>query len=100
VNDLLVGSWKGKEKGRDVIDEIYQIVIELKETLRKIKEIKSFFYELSSLSSSSQQPITITGLGQTPIIQPTIPPPVTTTTPLQPTPTQPAQSLQEQEQRK
>jgi hypothetical protein len=92
-----VGSQKGKEKERDIIDEIYQMVIERKEKLRKIKEIKSFFNELSSLSSSSQQPITITGLGQTPIIQPIIPP-ITTTARLQLTPPpQPAQSSEEQE---
>jgi hypothetical protein len=63
VNDLSVGSQKGKEKERDIIDEIYQMVIGQKENLRKIKEIKSFFYELSSLSSSSSQH-TITGLVQ------------------------------------
>jgi hypothetical protein len=58
----------------------------------KIKEIKSFFNELSSLSySSSQRPVT--SLIQTPIIQPIIPP-ITTTAP------QPAQSSQEQEQKK
>jgi hypothetical protein len=69
VNDLFMGSWKGKEKERDIIDEIYQIVMELKENLRKIKVIKSFFYELSYSSSSLQQPSIITGLGQTPIIE-------------------------------
>jgi hypothetical protein len=98
VNDLSLESSKGKEKERDTIDEIYQMVIEVREKLRKIKEIKSFFNELYSLSSSSQQPI-ITNLIQTPIIQPIIPP-VTTTAPLQQTPPpQPAQSSQEQEQK-
>jgi hypothetical protein len=95
VNDLSEESQKGKEKERDIIDEIYQMVIEQKEKVRKIKEIKSFFIELSSSSSSSQQPVT--GLIQTPIIQPIIPS-VTKTTPLQQTP-QPAQSSEE-EQRK
>lgn len=78
-----------------MIDVVYKIAIEQKENLRKIKEIKSFFYELSTLSSPSQHPITITGLGQTPIIQSTIIPIITTTTPLQPAPPQPAQSSQE-----
>jgi hypothetical protein len=96
VDDLLVGSWKGKEKEQDIIDVMYQVIIERKEKLRKIKEIKSFIYELSTLSSSSQQPITVTGLGQTPIIQPTIPP-IATTAPIQPT-QQPTQSSQEEEQ--
>ena len=82
-----------RKKEQVIIDEIYQFVIELRERLRKIKEIKSFIYELSSLSSS-QQSITVTGLGQTPIIQPTIPP-IATTVPLQQTPPQPAQSSQE-----
>jgi hypothetical protein len=82
-----------RKKEQVIIDEIYQFVIELRERLRKIKEIKSFIYELSSLSSS-QQSITVTGLGQTPIIQPTIPP-IATTAPMQPTPPQPAQSSQE-----
>ena len=99
VNDLLVGSWKGKEKEQDIIDIMYQVVIERKEKLRKIKEIKSFYYELSTLSSSLQQPITVTGLGQMPIIQPTIPP-IATTAPTQPAPPQPAQSSQEQEEKK
>jgi hypothetical protein len=96
VNYLSVENQKGKEKERDIIDEIYQMVIERKEKLRKIKEIKSFFNELSSLSSSSsQQPVTT--LIQTPIIQPIIPP-ITTTAPLQSTQPQPAQSSQEEEQ--
>jgi hypothetical protein len=100
ANYLSGESQKGKEKERDIIDETYQMVIERREKLRKIKEIKSFFNELSSLSSSLQQPVTITSLIQTPIIQPIIPP-ITTTAPLQPTsPPQPAQTSQEQEQKK
>jgi hypothetical protein len=92
ANYLSGESQKGKEKERDIIDVTYQMVIEQKEKLRKIKEIKSFFNELSSLSySSSQRPVT--SLIQTPIIQPIIPP-ITTTAP------QPAQSSQEQEQKK
>ncbi|HZC49961.1 MAG TPA: hypothetical protein VE244_12970 [Nitrososphaeraceae archaeon] len=67
MNDLSPGSRQGKEKEQDIIDETYQIVIKQKETLRKIKEIKSFFQELSSLSFSSfQQPNIITSLEQTP----------------------------------
>jgi hypothetical protein len=102
VNDLSLESSKVKEKERDTIDETYQMVIEVREKLRKIKEIKSFFNELYSLSSCSysqeQQPI-ITNLIQSPIIQPIIPP-VTTTAPLQQMPPpQPAQSSQEQEQK-
>jgi hypothetical protein len=97
VNDLSRESGKGKEKEQDMIDIMYKEVIERKEKLRKIKEIKSFYCELSTLSSSSQQPITVTGLIQTPVIQPIIPP-ITTTAPLQPTPPQPAQSSQEEEQ--
>jgi hypothetical protein len=54
---------------------------------------------MNFFSSSSQQPNIITSLGQTSIIRPIIPPPVTTI-PLQPTPPQPAQSSQEQEQKK
>jgi hypothetical protein len=93
VNYLSAESQKGKEKERDIIDEIYQMVIEQKEKGMKIKEIKSFFIEHSSLSSSSQQPVT--SLIQTPIIQPIIPS-VTKTMPLQQTPLQPAQSSEEQ----
>jgi hypothetical protein len=102
VNDLSLRSGKGKEKEQDIIDIMHKIVIEHKEKLRKVKEIKSFFYELTSLSSSffsSQQPVTITSLIQTPIIQPIIPPPVTTTAPLQPAPLQPTQSSEEQVQK-
>jgi hypothetical protein len=97
VNDLTLRSGKGKEKEQDIIDVMYEIVIERKEKLRKIKEIKSFFNELYSLSSSSQQPVT--SLIQTPIIQPIIPS-IITTAPLQPTPPQPTQSSQEQGQKK
>ncbi len=76
MNDLSLGNSQGKEKQQDMIDVMYQIFIEQKEKLRKIKEIKSFFYELSSFSSSLslQQPNIITSLIQTPIIQPIIPP--------------------------
>ena len=99
MNDLLVESQKGKEKEQDMIDEIYQMVIERKEKLRKIKEIKNFFNELSSLSSTSSLQHPVTTLIQTPIIQPIIPP-ITTTAPLQPTPPQPAQSSQEEQEQK
>ena len=95
VKNLSFGSRQGKEKEPDMIDEYHQIVIEYKEKLRKIQEIKSFFNELNYFSSSSQQPNTNTNLGQTPMIRPKIPP--VTTAPLQQT--QPAQSSQEQEQK-
>jgi hypothetical protein len=99
---MSLGSRQRKEKEQDIIELIYQIVIEQKEKLRKIKEIKSFFNELYSLSSSYlQRSNIITGLGQTPIIDATIPPPVTRT-PLEPTTTLlvPAPLPQEQEQKK
>ncbi|MDP8941231.1 MAG: hypothetical protein M3M84_01655 [Thermoproteota archaeon] len=105
VNDMSLGSRQRKEKEQDIIELIYQIVIEQKEKLRKIKEIKSFFNELYSSSPSSsylQRSNIITGLGQTPIIDATIPPPVTRT-PLEPTTTTllvPAPLPQEQEQKK
>ncbi len=100
VNDLSRESGKGKEKEQDMIDIMYQEVIERKEKLRKIKEIKSFYCELSTLSSSSQQPITVTGLGQSPIIQQIITSITTTTAPSQPAPRQPTQSSEEQVQKK
>ena len=97
------GSRQGKEKEQHIIDKTYQIVVKQKETLRKIKEIKSFFQELSSLSSSSsssfQQPNIIISLGQTPIIG-AISPPVVTILPFEPTPRSPAPLPQEQEQKK
>lgn len=93
LNDLPRGSL-GKEKKPDIIDELYQIVNENKEKLRKIMEIKGFFNELSSLSSSAR-PVITSGLSQTPIIEPIIPSPVTTTMPLQPT-LAPAPQQQEQ----
>lgn len=103
---MSLGSRQRKEKEQDIIELIYQIVIEEKEKLRKIKEIKSFFNELYSSSPSSsylQRSNIITGLGQTPIIDATIPPPVTRT-PLEPTTTTtllvPAPLPQEQEQKK
>jgi hypothetical protein len=98
VNDLSLKSGKGKEKEQDMIDIMHKIVIEQKEKLRKVKEIKSFINELYSLSSSSsQQPVT--SLIQTSIIQPIIPP-ITTTVPLQPTsPPQPTQSSEERVQK-
>jgi hypothetical protein len=107
VNDMSLGSRQRKEKEQDIIELIYQIVIEQKEKLRKIKEIKSFFNELYSSSPSPsssylQRSNIITGLGQTPIIDAIIPPPVTRT-PLEPTTTillVPAPLPQEQEQKR
>jgi hypothetical protein len=49
---MSLGSRQRKEKEQDIIELIYQIVIEQKEKLRKIKEIKSFFNELYSSSPS------------------------------------------------
>ncbi|HEX6028871.1 MAG TPA: hypothetical protein VFY64_07525 [Nitrososphaeraceae archaeon] len=54
---------------------------------------------MNEFSSCLSQPHIITNLGQTPITRPTIPP-VTTTAPLQQSPQQPAQSQQEQGQKK
>ena len=69
MNDLSMGNQLGKEKEPDIIDVMYQVVMEEKEKFRKIMEIKGFLNELSSLSSSAQPHIT-TGLSQTPIIEP------------------------------
>ena len=86
---------KGEDtsKKRDPLDEFLEFWRPKIQQMKEVLEIKKFLYELFSFSSS-QQPIT--GLGQTPIID-TISPPVTTTTPLQPTP---APLPQEQEQKK
>jgi hypothetical protein len=98
MNDLSMGNQLGKEKEPDIIDVMYQVVMEEKEKLRKIMEIKGFLNELSSLSSSAQPHIT-TGLSQTPIIEPIIPSPITTN-PLQPTPPISASAVSSQEQKK
>ena len=67
--------------------------------MKEIMEIKNTINEFFSYSSSSlQQPSIITGLGQTPIIEPIIPP--VTRTALQPTPLASAPSPQQQEQKK
>ena len=97
MNDLSMGNQLGKEKEQDIIDVMYQVVMEFKEKFRKIMEIKGFLNELSSLSS--QQPVITSDLSQTPIIEPIIPSPVTTTMPLQPTPSPLAPSPQQQEQK-
>jgi hypothetical protein len=67
--------------------------------MKEIMEIKNTINEFFSYSSSSslQQPSIITGLGQTPIIEPIIPP--VTRTALQPTPPASAPSPQQQEQK-
>jgi hypothetical protein len=98
VNDLSMRNRLGKEKEPDIIDVMYQVVMEFKEKFRKIMEIKGFLNELSSLSSSQQPGIT-SGLSQTPIIEPIIPSPVTTN-PLQPTPPISASAVSSQEQKK
>ena len=98
MNDLSMRNRLGKEKEPDIIDVMYQVVMEFKEKFRKIMEIKGFLNELSSLSSSAQSIIT-TGLSQTPIIEPIIPSPVTTN-PLQPTPPISASAVSSQEQKK
>ena len=97
MNDLPRGTL-AKEKKPTIIDVMYKVVMEQKEERRKITEIKSFYYELYSLSSS-QQPVITTGLSQTPIIDPIIPSPVTTTMPLQSTPSPLAPVPQQQEQK-
>jgi hypothetical protein len=97
VNDLSLGSRQGKDKEQDIIEVCYKIIMEQKEKLRKIKEIKSFFNELSSSSSSFQQPNI--SLGQTPVIG-AISPPAVTIPRLDPTPQSQAPLPQEQEQKK
>ena len=72
MNDLSMGNRLGKEKEPDIIDVMYQVVMEFKEKFRKIMEIKGFLNELSSLSSSAR-PVITSGLSQTPIIEPIIP---------------------------
>ena len=79
-------------KKRDPLDEFLEFWLPTIQKMKEILEIKNFLNKLSSLSSPSQQH-NITGLSQTPIIQPIILP-VTTITPLQPTP-QPVQPSQE-----
>jgi hypothetical protein len=56
---MSLGSRQRKEKEQDIVELIYQIVIEQKEKLRKIKEIKSFFNELYSSSPSSPSSLLI-----------------------------------------
>jgi hypothetical protein len=80
-------------KKRDILDEFLEFWRPIIQKMKEVLEIKNFLNELFS-SSLSQQHI-ITGLIQTPIIQPIIPP--VTTTPVQQTSPQPAQSSQEQE---
>jgi hypothetical protein len=98
MNDLSMGNRLGKEKEPDIIDVMYQVVMEFKEKFRKIMEIKDFLNELSSLSSSAR-PVITSGLSQTPIIEPIIPSPVKTS-PLQPTPPISASAVSSQEQKK
>jgi hypothetical protein len=85
-------------KKRDPIDEFLKFWQPKIQQMKEILEIKNFFKEFSSFSSSLQQrPNIVTGPVQAPIIRPIIPSPVTTT-PLQQT--QPAKSSQEQEQKR
>jgi hypothetical protein len=84
-------------KKRDALDEILELWQPKAQKMKELLEIIKTFNEFSSFFSSSQQPNIITSLGLTPIIQPTIPSPVTTT-PSQQIP-QSAQSSQEQEQK-
>jgi len=85
-------------KKRDVLDEILEFRRPMTQKMKEIMEIKNTINEFFSYSSSSlQQPSIITGLGQTPIIEP-ITPPVTRTA-LQPTPPASAPSPQQQEQK-
>ena len=82
-------------KKRDPVEECLEFWRRKTQQIKEFQEIKKTIGEFFSSSSSSQQPNIITSLGQTSIIRPIIPPPVTTI-PLQPTPPQPAQSSQEQ----
>ena len=86
-------------KKRDVVDEILEFWRPMTQKMKEIMEIKNTINEFFSYSSSSslQQPSIITGLGQTPIIEPIIPP--VTRTALQPTPPASAPSPQQQEQK-
>ena len=88
-------------KKRDVLDEILEFWRPMTQKMKEIMEIKNTINEFFSYSSSLRQPSIITGLGQTPIIEPIIPPvtrtalqPTTTTTPLAS-----ARSPQQQEQK-
>jgi hypothetical protein len=84
-------------KKRDIVEEFLEFWRPKIQQMKEILEIKNFFNEFSSFSSSLQQRSNIvTSPVQAPIIRPIIPP--VTTTPLQQT--QPAQSPQEQEQKK
>jgi hypothetical protein len=85
-------------KKRDALDEWLEFWRPIIQKMKEILEIKKFISELSSYSSSSQQPNIITGLGQAPIIDTIIPP--VTITPLQSTPLASAPSPQHQEQKK
>jgi hypothetical protein len=85
-------------KKRDALDEWLEFWRPIIQKMKEILEIKKFISELSSYSSSLQQPNIITGLGQTPIIDTIIPP--VTITPLQPTPLASAPLPQQQEQKK
>jgi hypothetical protein len=82
-------------KKRDVLDEWLEFWRPIIQKMKEILEIKKFLYELFSFSSSQH---TITDLGQTPIIEPIIPP--VTRTASQPTPLASAPSPQQQEQKK
>jgi hypothetical protein len=81
-------------KKRDVLDEWLEFWRPIIQKMKEILEIKKFLYELFSFSSSQH---TITDLGQTPIIEPIIPP--VTRTASQPTPLASAPSPQQQEQK-
>jgi hypothetical protein len=84
-------------KKRDVLDEIIEFWRPITQKMKEIMGIKNTINEFFSYSSSLQQPSIITGLGQTPIIEPIIPP--VTRTALQPTPLASAPSPQQQEQK-
>ena len=85
-------------KKRDALDEWLEFWRPIIQKMKEILEIKKFISELSSHSSSLQQPNIITDLGQTPLIDTIIPP--VTITPLQSTPLASAPSPQQQEQKK
>jgi hypothetical protein len=84
-------------KKRDAVDEWLEFWRPMAQKMKDVQEIKNTINQFFSYSSSLQQPSIITGLGQTPIIEPIISP--VTRMALQPTPLVSAQSPQQQGQK-
>jgi hypothetical protein len=84
-------------KKRDAVDEWLEFWRPMTQRMKKIQEIKNTINEFFSYPSSLQQPSMITGLGQTPVIEPIISPVIRAA--LLPTPLASAQSPQQQEQK-